>query len=230
MTTIQTTTHRATAARWVPFALVALSLIPALMGLLRLGELAGGPHVMPANPGIDASPALVIIHIASVIPYSILGAFQFSRGLRRRLPGWHRAAGRLLVLLGLVVAFSGLWMTVVYPQQAGTGPLLYVLRLAVGTAMAASIVLGLAAIRRGDIARHRAWMTRGYALALGAGTQAFTGAIAAALPGSGVLAHDLGMGAAWAINLAVAEFVIRRGPGRARSARPALLTSSGGPR
>ena len=228
MTTIQSTTHRATAARWVPFALVALSLIPALMGLLRLGELAGGPHVMPANPGIDASPALVIIHIASVIPYSILGAFQFSHGLRRRLPAWHRAAGRLLVLLGLVVAFSGLWLTAFYPRQAGSGILLYAFRLAAGTAMAVSIVLGFTAIRRGDIVRHRAWMTRGYALALGAGTQAFTGAIVAALPGAGVLAHDLGMGAAWAINLGVAEIAIRRGRGRTKSTRPALLTASGG--
>jgi uncharacterized membrane protein len=223
VTTIQTTTHRATAARWVPFALVALSVIPALMGLLRLSELAGGPHVMPANPGIDASPALVIIHIASVIPYSILGAFQFSRGLRRRLPGWHRAAGRLLVLLGLVVAFSGLWLTAFYPRQTGSGILLYAFRLAAGTAMAVSIVLGFTAIRRGDIVRHRAWMTRGYAIALGAGTQAFTGAIVAALPGAGVLAHDLGMGAAWAINLGVAEYSIRRGRRRPRAARPAVL-------
>ena len=33
--------------------------------------------------------------------------------------------------------------------------------------MAASIILGLAAIRRRDIDRHRTWMTRAYALALG---------------------------------------------------------------
>ena len=40
--------------------------------------------------------------------------------------------------------------------------------------MALAIVLGLAAIRRRDIARHRAWMIRGYAIGLGAGTQALT--------------------------------------------------------
>jgi len=229
VTTVLTTTHRASAARWVPFALVALSLIPVLTGSLRLGELVGGPHVMPPNPRIDASPVPVIVHLLSVIPYSILGAFQFSAGLRRRLPGWHRAAGRLLVLLGLAAAFSGLWMTAFYPRQAGSGILLYVFRLAVGTAMAVSIVLGFTAIRRRDIVRHRAWMTRAYALALGAGTQAFTGAIVAALPGAGVVVHDLGMGAAWATNLGVAEYAIRRGRGRARSARPALLTSGGLP-
>ncbi len=222
MTTLPSTTHRAPAARWVPFALVALSLIPVLTGSLRLGELAGGPHVMPANARFDASPAPMIIHIAGVIPYALLGAFQFSEGLRRRFPGWHRAAGRVLVLLGLVVALSGVWMTAFYGRPAGTGTLLYVFRLAAGTAMATCIILGLIAVRRGDISRHRAWMTRAYALALGAGTQAFTGAITASMPGGGVLVHDLGMGAAWVVNLVVAEIAIRRsltGPRRARSAR-----------
>jgi len=227
VTIVLSTTHRATSARWVPFGLVALSLIPVMMGVLRLGELGGGPHVMPTNPRIDASPAPVVVHLLSVIPYSVLGAFQFSAGLRRRLPGWHRNAGRLLVLTGLAAAFSGLWMTAFYPRQPGSGILLYVFRLAVGTAMAVSIVLGYTAIRRRDIVRHRAWMTRAYALALGAGTQAFTGAFVAALPGAGVVVHDLGMGAAWAINLGVAEYAIRRGHRGRRGARPAVLAPAG---
>jgi uncharacterized membrane protein len=227
VTIVLSATHRATSARWVPFGLVALSLIPVMMGVLRLGELGGGPHVMPANPRIDASPAPVVVHLLSVIPYSVLGAFQFSAGLRRRLPGWHRNAGRLLVVLGLVAAFSGLWMTAFYPRQPGSGILLYVFRLAAGTAMAASVLLGFAAIRRGAIARHRAWMTRAYALALGAGTQAFTGAVVAALPGAGVGAHDLGMGAAWVINLGVAEYAVRRGHPGPKAARPAVLAPVG---
>ena len=78
------------------------------------------------------------------------------------------------MVLGLAVAFSALWMTLFYPRQPGTGELAYLFRLAFGSGMAASIVLGFAAIRRGDVARHRAWMTRAYALALGAGTQVFT--------------------------------------------------------
>ncbi|MDX6430933.1 MAG: hypothetical protein QOE54_3299, partial [Streptosporangiaceae bacterium] len=46
---------------WVPFALVALVLVPAIAGSLRLVELAGGPHVMPANPRISASPVPVVV-------------------------------------------------------------------------------------------------------------------------------------------------------------------------
>jgi hypothetical protein len=113
MTTI-TSTHRASAP-WVPFALVVLSLVPALSGSLRLAGLAGGPSLMPVDSRIDASPLPVIVHIVSVIPYALLGAFQFSSRLRRRHSGWHRMAGRVLVPLALTVALSGLWITLAYP-------------------------------------------------------------------------------------------------------------------
>jgi uncharacterized membrane protein len=164
----------------------------------------------------------VVVHIVSAIAYAILGAFQFSAGLRRRRPGWHRAAGRVLVVLGLTVAVSALWLTLFYPRQPGTGELAYIFRLAFGSGMAASIVLGFAAIRRGDVPRHRGWMTRAYALALGAGTQPFTLGIGPAVFGPSVLTHDLSLGAAWAINLAVAEYIIRRRAGRRTVSRGAV--------
>jgi uncharacterized membrane protein len=150
------------------------------------------------------------VHIVSAVGYTILGAFQFSASIRRHRPGWHRGAGRLLVVLGLAVALSALWMTLFYARQEGTGALAFVFRLAFGSGMAASIVLGLAAILRGDVTRHQAWMTRAYALALGAGTQTFTLGIGKAIFGTSELTHDLSLGAGWAINLAVAEYLIRR--------------------
>ena len=85
--------------------------------------------------------------------------------------------------------------------------------------MAASIVLGFAAIRRGDVTHHRAWMTRAYALALGAGTQVFTQGIGEAIFGTSELTSDLMLGAGWVINLAVAELVIRKGARRKEMAR-----------
>ncbi len=167
------------------------------------------------------------MHIVSAVVYAVLGAFQFSARLRRRRPGWHRRAGRLLVVLGLAVAFSGLWMTLVYPRKEGTGDILWTARLLVSSGMGVSLILGLAAIRSRDIARHRAWMTRAYALGLGAGTQAFTVGFGEALFGTGVVRTDLMMAAAWAINLAVAEWVIRRpARRRAKRARAALVGAS----
>ena len=157
-------------------------------------------------------------HIVGAIVYLVVGAFQFVPGFRRRRPRWHRAAGRVLVVAGLFVAVSALWMTLLYPRMDGTGDVLYLERLLFGSAMAASLVLGLAAIRRRDIARHRAWMMRAYALALGAGAQAFTVGFGEALFGTGVVSHDLSMGAAWALNLGVAEWLIRRPATRPRLA------------
>jgi uncharacterized membrane protein len=159
----------------VPVALIALVLLPAVAGSPRLVEVFGGPRMLPANPGLIASPVPVVVHIVCAVAYTVLGAFQFSAGLRRRRPGWHRAAGRVLVALGLAVAFSALWLTLFSHRPEGAGELLlYVSRLAVGSAVAAGVILGFTAIRRGDVARHRAWMTRAYALGLGAGTQVFT--------------------------------------------------------
>ena len=205
---------------WVPFALIFLVLLPALFGSLRLVELAGGPRLMPTDPRFTASPVPLVVHILSAVTYAVLGAFQFSSKLRRHRPGWHRAAGRVLVGLGLAVAISALWMTLFYAPQPGTGELAYLFRLAFGSGMAASIILGFTAIRRRDILRHRAWMTRAYALALGAGTQVFTKGIGPAIFGTSELTLDLSLGAAWVINLAVAEYVIRAARRRTVS-RPA---------
>jgi uncharacterized membrane protein len=215
----QAATRSARPTGWVPFALLALVLVPGVTGTMRLVEVFGGPHLMPANPRLTTSPLPVIVHIICGLAYAVLGAFQFSAALRRRWPRWHRRAGRVLVVLGLAVAFSAMYMTQFYARQPGTGPLSHLFRLAFGSGLAASLVLGIAAIRRGDVARHRAWMTRAYALALGAGTQVFTLGIGGAVFGAGALTYDLMLGAGWGINLAVAEYVIRRRPGTRRTSR-----------
>ena len=43
---------------WVPFALVALVVVPAIAGSLRPVELAGGPHLLPANPRLTTDLCL----------------------------------------------------------------------------------------------------------------------------------------------------------------------------
>ena len=66
-------------------------------------------------------------------------------------------------------------------------------------------------------------MIRAYALAVAAGTQAFTQGIGEGLFGTSDLSTALSVTSGWVINLAVAEWIIRR-PGirRARRARTAL--------
>jgi uncharacterized membrane protein len=210
----------------VPGALVLLSLVPLVAGSVRLVEVFGGPALLPTNPRVDASPAPVVVHVVAAAVYALVGAFQFSARLRRRHRGWHRGAGRVLVGAGLLVALSGLWMTLFYAGAPG-GALLWAVRLVVGSAMAAALVLGFTAIRRRDIAAHRAWMIRAYALGLGAGTQIFTEGIGKAAFGDGDLSKAVSVSAGWLLNAAVAEWVIRRpAVRRARRARAAVGVSS----
>lgn len=207
---------------WVPLALILLCAIPLSAGGVRLVTLASGAAITPENARFFGAPLPVVLHIAGAAMYMVLGAFQFVPGFRRRMPGWHRRVGRVAGASGLVAALSALWMTHFYELPAHDGALLYWIRLLFGSLMAVSIVLGIVAIRRREIARHRAWMLRGYALGLGAGTQVLTLGIGEAVLGPpDEVARGLLMGAAWAINLALAEWIIGRkpwGPARAVSA------------
>lgn len=203
----------------IPAGLLALSVIPIIAGSVRLIQLGTGTEITPENARFFAAPLPVILHIVSSVIYCVFGAFQFAPGIRRKHPKWHRIGGRILVIFGLISALSALWMTQFYPAASLAGPLpadfdgpsLYAVRLLAGVAMALSLCLGLAAAMQRDIKQHRAWMMRAYALALAAGTQAFTHIPWFLFPSiHGELARTVLMTAGWGLNLAVAEWLIAR--------------------
>jgi hypothetical protein len=202
----------------VPAGLVLLSLVPVVAGAVRLAQLSSGAAITPDNARFFASPTPVVLHIVSVTVYSLLGAFQFTPGFRRARPGWHRMVGRVLIPNGFVAALTGVWMTFFYPWPQFDGIALYIMRLVVGVAMTAFLVLGVQAILKRAFVQHGDWMIRAYALGLGAGTQVLTHIPLLVFPDAyNELTRAVCMGAGWAINLAVAEWVIRRQ--RVRSAR-----------
>lgn len=166
-----------------------------------------------ANARFFAMPLPVILHIISVIPYSILGALQVAPAFRRRHRAWHRAAGKALVVFGMVAALTGLWMAQFYALPPGDGEIVYLERLVFGTAMAMSVALGIDAIRRRDFIAHGAWMLRGYAIGMGAATQVLTHLPYFILVGKpDESARAVLMGAGWVINVVVAEWIIRKRP------------------
>jgi uncharacterized membrane protein len=213
MTTLVSTEARAgVAADWlIPVGLLALAFIPIAAGAVRMTMLVGGAAITPGNARFFAAPIPVMLHIVSVTTYSILGAFQFSTGLRRRFPIWHRGAGRVLFAAGLLAALSGLWMATFYAIVPADNLLLHSLRLFFGCAMLVSLVLGFTAIRQGKVSDHQAWMRRAYAIGMGAGTQALIQIPYVMIVGQPEpLPHSLLMGGAWIINLAVAEWLVHR--------------------
>src|SRR6185437_1739472 len=107
-----------------------------------------GPAVIPADHRFASFPLPLVVHIAGATAYALAGTLQFVPRFRARHLAWHRRAGRVLAVAGLLVAISALWMPLFYQAQPGTGDLLYLLRLVFGSALAACLVLGFAAVRR----------------------------------------------------------------------------------
>lgn len=209
----------------VPAGLIVLSLVPAAAGTARLSQL-GGPATVE-NARFVAAPGWVAVHVVAATVFSIVGAFQFSPGLRRRNRWWHRMAGRVLLPSAFAVAVTGLWMTLNLDVPAVDRGAVFVERIVVGAAMLAALALSVEALRQWKYARHGEWMIRAYAIGLGAGTQVLTHLPWFILVDThpGATPRAVMMGGAWAINIAVAEWIIRRPAARAVRAAPATAAA-----
>jgi uncharacterized membrane protein len=208
---------------WVPASLLALTLVPVAAGIVRVADLAAG-EADAGNQRFFDSPLPVVVHVIGACLYTVLGAFQFMPSFRARRPRWHRWSGRVLVPAGLAAALSGLWMAVWYPLPAHDNDALMLSRLVFGSLMVAGLVLGVLAIRRRDVRTHQRWMARAYAVAQGAGTQAIVlGPMVLLMDGHstqpGGNLKAAGMTVAWVINLAVAEWLVRRSQARSGQSR-----------
>jgi hypothetical protein len=226
MSVTDTRHAQAGSASWLAsVGLLLLGMLPVIAGALRLEQLAGLSDAMPVNPRFTPMPLPVAVHIVSATVLAILGPLQFAAGFRRRWPAWHRVGGRVLVVCALLVALTGLWMTLFYAPPDGTGALLFVARIVFGSAMVVSILIGFAVVLRRDVKSHRAWMSRGYAIGLGAATQMLVLMVAGIVAGPpNELTHEALMALSWVINLAVAEWAIRKR--RAPRRRPTQRSSA----
>jgi len=203
---------RLSKSEWVVLSMILVySFIPAVGGLIRVLELAGGPQIAPENPRALLAPLPITLHILSSFLFCIVGSLQFLPSFRRQCPAAHRVMGRVIAMAGIVSALTGLWMThfFVFPE-ALQGASLYWLRIVLGTAMIGSIIWAVIAIRSRKIFQHSASMLRAYAIGQGASTQAVLGIawiIAVGSEAMGPLRDGL-MIFAWVLNLLVAEILI----------------------
>jgi uncharacterized membrane protein len=113
-----------------------------------------------------AKAALTRGHVIPGLVLVLLMPVQLSARVRNRFPTVHRWLGRTLMIVGLVVGLTGYAMVAV-----PVGGWLEISAIVVyATAFLAALLTAWRYIRRGDVARHREWMLRAMAIALGIAT------------------------------------------------------------
>jgi uncharacterized membrane protein YozB (DUF420 family) len=167
----------------------------------------------------DLAWVALVVHVPAAALAMILGALQFVPRIRARRSR-HRAIGRTFLGLGtLAFVVTGIPLAITTPNGDITryGVLLPAL------AWPVVAVLAWRAIRRGDVARHRVWMIRLYAITFFAITarmvtpllllvqvpvmqSRYGGDVQAAVEASIPYGQWLG----WIVNLAIAELIVRR--------------------
>lgn len=206
--------HVLTRGEWAFLvAIFVYSFIPSVVGLLRIPELLGGPMIVPTNPRAVIDPVPIVLHILGSAVFCLVGAVQFLPSLRRYRSNLHRILGRVVVAGGGISALTGLWMTLAYTfPQALQGPLLFSARIVFSLSMLGFIISAVIAIRTHNIPGHRAAVLRAYAIGQGASTQTALFLIVVVFLDAEPLGfpRDVLMVSAWVINIAVAEFLIRR--------------------
>jgi uncharacterized membrane protein len=223
--TTRTTTPRAplaaTRAGWTWIVLSSLAIggfaaVPYLTA--SLAELADAGTGVAGN--YDGRPpavqAALYAHIVAGGLALVVGPFQFLRGLHDRHRGVHRLIGRTYLAAVAVGGLSGLVLAPV--SEAGLAGFFGFGTLAVLWLVTAG--RAYRAIRRADVAGHRAWMMRNFALTYAAVTlRLWLGVLIAVqvLPEGGIDAGTAFANAyavvpflAWLPNLVVVEWLIRR--------------------
>ncbi len=166
------------ATRWSPAQtwLLALVAVPSLLivgfavhrvvtdvGHLRAGTLPGSP----TDLAYVQHPWPAYAHIVPALLYLAGAPWQLSYRIRRRHYDLHRRLGRVLVGAGLLCAGFAIGFGLRYPV-GGLGEGLA--SATFGLWMITCLILAVRAIRSRDTTRHRAWMIRAYAVAIGVGT------------------------------------------------------------
>ena len=204
----------------------------ALVGLCAFGAYRGvdATHMVLTGKalGNDAMfryPLWGIAHFAAAVLFVVAVPFQFWPGFRARHRTLHRWSGRALVLAGFVMAGSGLSLVYHMPDRPLGEKVFMTLVFGVFLVF---LVNAFQAARARDFVRHRQWMVRAVAGALGAMTQRllFPFFLATGIHSTADF-WDKFLAAAWLsllVNLAIAEWWIRRS-----SAAPSRETAGGVP-
>lgn len=175
--------------------------------LIAYGFLPLGSLVHPEmRASFLAHQAGIYSHVFASIAAMALGPFQFWSWLRRRHPRLHRVCGR--VYLGVGVGIGG--VAGLYVARFAFGGI--VSQLGFSLLAACWLYTGaraFAAIRRGAVAEHRAWMVRNFALTLAAVTIRLYLPVGSVLGVPFEITYPAVTWLCWVPNLVVAEWLLR---------------------
>jgi uncharacterized membrane protein len=185
-----------------------LSLGVAGYAVVVYGFTPPGSLVHPEMRAVfEANKLGIYSHVFGSVMALALGPFQFSARLRARAPGLHRWLGRLYLGVGVLVGgLSGFYMAL----HAFGGPLSRVGFAVLALLWIHSGLRAYVSIRAGEVAAHRRWMIRNFALTFAAVT------LRVYLPGSMALgieferAYPVIAWLCWVPNLVAAEWLLAR--------------------
>lgn len=197
--------------RPIPLALLLafLTAIPVLNSLYQAFLIPSGAYPKE-SAHLGVAPVSWFIHVLAGFAFGITGPVQFVRALRHRFGALHRVLGRIFVLSGTVIGFSGLSILAQVTSQRT--PMVDIARGLFGLALLVALALAMAAIRNRDFLRHRAWVIRSYAIGMGLGTVALVFIplyIVTGQPPIG-LTSDILFVVTWVMTIVIAEVVVRR--------------------
>ncbi|GAB1520938.1 ribonucleotide-diphosphate reductase subunit rnr1 [Rhizoctonia solani] len=104
--------------------------------------------------------SLLLIHLACILPASILSIIQFVPRLRTKYMSWHRYAGRLINILTMISSICGMAIGRV---SFGGDLSIQTSILTLGAITLYSIIAGWRAARQHKIEEHKIWMIRAWA-------------------------------------------------------------------
>lgn len=129
------------------------------------------PTVHPIYGVFDSDfalhPAITFLHIIPGALFMMFAPTQFIDKIREKHLWFHRLAGRILVVCGLIIGITALIMSL---QMAIGGANEMAATLLFDILFLYSLGKGFYHIRRGEIAKHREWMIRMFAIGLAIAT------------------------------------------------------------
>lgn len=167
----RTSSRRSRRAVWV----TVLGLVVIVLVFFAIRLIVDVPHVvrgtLPTPSAFERRytehPAPAYLHMIPGVVFLVGALFQLSRRVRRRHLVLHRRLGRVLVIAGLLAGLVALVIGVWFPYGGAAEATATVV---FGLYFVAALTTAYLAVRHRDIARHRRWMIRAFAVAVGVGT------------------------------------------------------------